>query len=125
MRCSSFLILCAFASLREISPLPWGEDTKPWPKGPGVVGEGFRPIDSAQPLTAATRRQAAKSRCLSHGERGTRGLEAYHSVTLNLFQGLSFQRHRTKTLKRVQGDGMWSDGLRKPKETIGLRCATH
>ena len=54
-----------------------------------------------------------------------RHLEAYRSVTLNLFQGLIFRRHRTKTLKRVQGDGMWSDGLWKPKETIGLRRATH
>ena len=36
----------------------------------GEVGEGFRPPDSAQPLTAATRRQAAKSRTSPLKERG-------------------------------------------------------
>jgi hypothetical protein len=37
---------------RHIPPLPLGEDTKPYERSElGGVGEGFCPIDSAQPLT--------------------------------------------------------------------------
>jgi hypothetical protein len=37
----------------------------------GGVGEGLCSVDGAQPLTAATRQRAAKSRCLSKGRDGS------------------------------------------------------
>jgi hypothetical protein len=65
----------------------------------GRVGEGLSFLDNTQPLTAATRRQVAKSRCLSHWRGG--GLvsvrETQHQSSPNLLGAFvaSCETHHT------------------------------